>query len=99
AQTPWAGAMSGGSVRTTEGAPAYQSLIEPATVMCLARIGRRNLNDPYSETYDFFSPHPGVVNFLFADGSVHSLTSQVAPSVLQALATISGQEIIGGDEY
>jgi len=99
AQTPWSGAMSGGSVRTTEGAPAYQSIMEPATVMCLARAGNRYLNDPFSEAYDFFSPHQGMVNFLFADGSVHGLTSQVAPSVVQALATISGEEIIGGDQF
>jgi prepilin-type N-terminal cleavage/methylation domain-containing protein/prepilin-type processing-associated H-X9-DG protein len=99
AQTPWAGAMSGGSVRTTDGAPAYQSIVEPATVMCLARVGNRHLNDPFSEAYDFFSPHPGLVNFLFADGSVHALTSQVDPVVIQALATISGEEIIGGDQF
>jgi prepilin-type N-terminal cleavage/methylation domain-containing protein/prepilin-type processing-associated H-X9-DG protein len=99
AQTPWAGAMSGGSVRTTDGAPVYQSIVEPATVMCLARVGRRNLNDSYSEAYDFFSPHPYEVNFLFADGSVRPLSIYVDPSVLQALATINGQEVVDSSQF
>jgi len=99
AQTPWAGSMSGGSVRTTDGAPTFQSIIEPATVMCLARAGNRYLTDVYSEAYDFFSPHGDIVNFVFADGSVHPLSHTISPLVVQALATIAGEEIIDGDQF
>jgi prepilin-type N-terminal cleavage/methylation domain-containing protein/prepilin-type processing-associated H-X9-DG protein len=97
-QTPWIGALSRGSARTTPDAPVYQSVIEPAPVEVLARIcGRRQLNSPWSEPYDFFSPHTGVVNFLFADGSVHGLSTSMDLNVQMALATIAGGEAVGGD--
>jgi hypothetical protein len=87
AKTPWAGAMTGGTVRTTPGAPVYTSIVELAPAMVLARIGNRSLNSPFSEPYDFFSPHGSVVFFVFADGSVQGLTSSLDRDVLHALAT------------
>jgi prepilin-type N-terminal cleavage/methylation domain-containing protein/prepilin-type processing-associated H-X9-DG protein len=33
--------------------------------------------------------HPGVCNFLFADGSVHALTVDLAPSILQSLGDVA----------
>jgi prepilin-type N-terminal cleavage/methylation domain-containing protein/prepilin-type processing-associated H-X9-DG protein len=86
-QTPWAGVMTGGTARTTPGAPVYTSIAEPAPTMALARIGNRTLNDPSSEPYDFFSPHGTVVQFLFADGSVHALSIGIDSFVLRCLAT------------
>src|SRR5262249_36936147 len=86
AQSPWAGLMNAGTVRTTPDAPVYVSIIEPSATMVLARIGRRHVNDPYSEPYDFFSPHASV-NFVFADASVHRVSPSVSPTTLQALAT------------
>jgi prepilin-type N-terminal cleavage/methylation domain-containing protein len=94
-QTPWAGAMTGGTARTTPGAPVYQSLIEPAPTMPLAHIHTRVINDPNSEPYDFFSPHPGVIVFGFADGSVHSISLSMDVQIMQALATRAGNEAIG----
>jgi len=100
ARAPWAGAVSMGSIRTTVGAPVYQSLIEEAPVMALARnSGRRGVNDPYLEPYDFFSSHRSVLPFLFADGSVHTLTPQVDPQVLRKLCTIAGEEVIDASSY
>ena len=93
-QTPWAGVITGGSARTTPDAPVYRSIIEPAPVMALARIGSKALNDPYSEPYDFFAPHTGVVQFVFADGSVRPLSSGVGIDVLTALATRAGDEAV-----
>jgi prepilin-type N-terminal cleavage/methylation domain-containing protein/prepilin-type processing-associated H-X9-DG protein len=94
AQGTWAGVMTGGTIRTTPGAPVYRSIYELAPVMVLAHIGHKNLNSPLSEPYDFFSPHGQFVNFLFADGSVHSLNSAIDVTVLQGLATIAGNEPI-----
>jgi prepilin-type N-terminal cleavage/methylation domain-containing protein len=96
-QTPWAGVMTHGSVRTTPGAPVYLAQAHPPEDMVLARIGRRQLNSPYSEPYDFFSPHEQVVQFVFADGAVHPIKSTTSVPVIQALATRAGAEVVGGD--
>jgi prepilin-type N-terminal cleavage/methylation domain-containing protein/prepilin-type processing-associated H-X9-DG protein len=98
AKTPWAGAISTGSVRTTPNAPVYQSVIEPAPVQVMARIcGRRQINAPNSEPYDFFSPHTGSCNFLFADGSVRALSTSMDLNVQRALATMAGGESVAND--
>jgi prepilin-type N-terminal cleavage/methylation domain-containing protein len=97
-QTPWAGVMTGGTARTTPGAPVYSSTIDPAPVMALAYC-KRPLNSPLSEPYDWFSAHPGVEPFLFADGSVHPLEFGVDPVILEALASRNGGEVISGDAY
>jgi prepilin-type N-terminal cleavage/methylation domain-containing protein len=97
-QTPWAGAMNGGSCWTTPGAPVYRSIIEPPAVMPMARIGARHLLDPYSEPYDFFAPHRGLVQFVFADGSVHPLRASTDVAVLQALATRAGGEAVAAPD-
>jgi prepilin-type processing-associated H-X9-DG protein len=67
--------------------------------MVMARIGNKQLNSPYSEPYDFFSPHGNLVNFVFADGSVHALRTTIRIEVLEALGTRAGREIINGDDY
>jgi prepilin-type N-terminal cleavage/methylation domain-containing protein/prepilin-type processing-associated H-X9-DG protein len=99
AKSPWAGVMTGGTCRTTPGAPVYNSITEEAPVMVLARVGNKGPNDPYSEPYDFFSPHGSVVQFVFADGSVHSLSRGIDRTVFQALATIGGGEATGSGDY
>jgi prepilin-type N-terminal cleavage/methylation domain-containing protein len=86
-QTPWAGAMTGGSARITPGAPVHASFVEPPQVMPMARIGYRGLNDSYAQPYDFFSPHRNIVHFLFADGAVHALPVTIPVKVLQDLST------------
>jgi hypothetical protein len=94
AQGPWAGVMTGGTIRTTPGAPVYTSIIELAPAMVLARVGPHTLNSPYSEPYDFFSPHGQVVQFLFGDGSVRILSISTELGVLQALASRAGGEVV-----
>ena len=71
--------------RTTPGAPVYLSIIEQAPSMVMARVGMRPLNDRFSEPYDFFSPHPGVTQFVFADGSVHNIKYGIDPQTFNAL--------------
>ena len=97
AQAPWAGVMTGGTVRTTVGARVYSAVTEKAPAMALARIGRRKLNSPYSEPYDFFSPHRQIVLFLYADGSVHGLPHTTDMEVLHALATKAKLEAFSGE--
>jgi len=98
-QTPWAGVLTNAAVTTMPGAPVYASITEGAPAQVMARISARQLLDPNSEPYDFFSAHPNTVGFVFADGSVHTLRSDVAIWVLQALATRSGGEIVSGNDY
>ena len=45
------------------------------------------------------SYHPGGVNALFADGSVHFVKNSVSPINWRSLGTIAGSEIVSGDAY
>jgi prepilin-type N-terminal cleavage/methylation domain-containing protein/prepilin-type processing-associated H-X9-DG protein len=45
------------------------------------------------------SYHPGGVNTLFADGSVHFIKNTVAPVTWYGLSTIAGGEVISADQY
>ncbi|MFO0817655.1 MAG: DUF1559 domain-containing protein [Pirellulales bacterium] len=87
AKAPWAGVVTGGTCRTTPGAPVYSAVVERSPVMAMVRIGNRTLNSPYSEPYDFFSPHRGIVNFVFADGSVRAQATTIELTTLHALST------------
>jgi prepilin-type N-terminal cleavage/methylation domain-containing protein/prepilin-type processing-associated H-X9-DG protein len=89
-QAPWVGVLGAGTVRTTPGAPVFISSVYPASTMPLARVKLKPLNDPFSEPFDFFSPHPRAAHFLFADGSVHPIRTNVSMAVLGALATKDG---------
>ena len=61
--------------------------------------GNRTLNDPEAHVEDYWSRHPGGVNFLFADGSVHFLKDSINPATWRALATRAGAEVISSDSY
>jgi prepilin-type processing-associated H-X9-DG protein len=99
AKAPWAGVMSNGTTRTTPDAPVNIAIVEPAPTMALAHAGWHVLNGTDSEPYNFFSPHPNAVQFVFADGSVHPLSTNTDILVIQALATIAGFEVIDGNDY
>ncbi len=45
------------------------------------------------------SYHPGGVNALFADGSVHYVKNSVSRVTWYALGTIAGGEVISSDSY
>jgi prepilin-type N-terminal cleavage/methylation domain-containing protein len=96
-QTPWAGVVTDGSVRTMPGAPVYVSRVFAPQCMVMARMALQPLNSPYAEPYDFFSAHLGGTLFAFADGSVQILHFTTSTDVLQALATRAGGETIDGD--
>ena len=97
-QTPWAGAVSFGTTRVTPGAPTFNTgVIEEAPTQVLAHVSIHVLNDRNSDPEDFFTPHTGVGNFLFGDGSVRTLTTATPVKVLQALATRNGGEAVNAD--
>jgi prepilin-type processing-associated H-X9-DG protein len=98
-QAPWVGVIGLGTVRTTPGAPVFTSFVFPASTMPLGRIGLKPLNSPFAEPFDFFSPHPGVIHFLMADGSVQTLRLTLDIAVLQALATRNGGETTRSQDF
>ena len=52
-----------------------------------------NADFPIFDPDVFYSLHPNGANFLFGDGSVHFLGSNINPNVYQYLATIAGGEV------
>jgi prepilin-type N-terminal cleavage/methylation domain-containing protein len=99
AKAAWIGVITNGSLRTTPGAPVYASGMLPPTFMPIARAAAKPLNDPYSQPYDFFSPHPSVGHFAFADGSVHALRFDLNIVTYRALGTRAGGEPIPADAF
>jgi prepilin-type N-terminal cleavage/methylation domain-containing protein len=97
AKAPWSGAMSNGTVRTTPNAPVYSSSAQPSQAMPMARIGRKLINDSWSQPHDFFSPHPAAIHFAFCDGSVQAIRFTTDFLVIQALATRAGGEPTPGE--
>jgi prepilin-type processing-associated H-X9-DG protein len=49
--------------------------------------------------FGFRSFHPGGANFAMADGSVRFVKDSINTPTYRALATRSGSETIGGDQY
>jgi hypothetical protein len=91
AQTPWAGAITNGTVRTMPDAPVISKVIEGAPVQVLAGVtGSIALNDLASTPGCFFSPHDGVVLFAFADGAARPFSTRTDASVLAGLAARAG---------
>jgi prepilin-type N-terminal cleavage/methylation domain-containing protein len=99
AKGPWAGAITGGTIRTTPGAPVFASRADPPHVMVMGRTYLKPLMSFYAEPYDFFGAHRDQVPFVFADGSVKMISSAVSTDVLQALATRAGGEAVSGSDY
>jgi prepilin-type N-terminal cleavage/methylation domain-containing protein len=98
-QAPWAGAISGGTVRITPGAPVTSTSVEDAPVQVLAHCGSHALNDNQSDPDDFFTPHVGTAFFLFADGSVRPVSVKTDVAIIRALATRNSGEAVSPDAY
>ncbi len=93
-RTPWVGAPCEGTIHITPGAPTDSVAVGDSPAQSLAQTGSHSLNDRSSDPDNFFTPHPAVGQFLFADGSVRGLPIHVNPTVFQALATRSGGEVV-----
>jgi prepilin-type N-terminal cleavage/methylation domain-containing protein len=74
-----------------------------ATSCCVRTNTDRTINKPIQlggvnyYTY-WMSKHPGLVNFVQCDGSIHPVTSQINKIVLIKLMTRSGGESLSSDE-
>ena len=57
------------------------------------------LNDPLYVGTDkangFGSDHPGICNFVFVDGSAHTISNATSNKILRALVTRAGGETVG----
>ena len=49
--------------------------------------GLRTPNNPEAHVEDYWSLHPGGVNFLFADGAVRFIKDSINPVTYRSLAT------------
>jgi prepilin-type N-terminal cleavage/methylation domain-containing protein len=98
-QTPWAGAINGGTERPTPGGPSRRNAYEEAPVGPLAHFSSRGFefSDIYDDPDDFFTPHFGVGQLLLGDGSARAVNRNINPAILAAMATIAGDEIVDPD--
>ena len=63
-----------------------------------------NAGDPRSSRnwrvgFGFRSQHPGIVQFLFADGRVSSIKESINRNIFRALSTRAGGEIVSSDAF
>ncbi len=56
-------------------------------------------SDNWCVGFGFRSQHPGIVNFLFCDGSTRAVKSSVARVTYRALSTRAGGEVIDATAY
>jgi prepilin-type N-terminal cleavage/methylation domain-containing protein/prepilin-type processing-associated H-X9-DG protein len=99
----WAGAITGGITRPGSD-NAWPNATASAPVLILVHNNWINITtDADGGLDDFSSMHPGGINLLFADGSVHFMRSITADGPgrrnFWALGTRAGGEVIGGLEY
>ena len=99
AMATWTGAVPNGVVVNLSGVPG--SVNGEAGVFTVGHTGTviegQTPNNGLGYVDDFSSLHPGGVNFLFADGSVHFIANNIDPNTWVALGTRAGGEVIGTD--
>jgi prepilin-type N-terminal cleavage/methylation domain-containing protein/prepilin-type processing-associated H-X9-DG protein len=103
----WTGRSIGGWLGKTSFVEGGTDQFDPSPEECWTQVlgpvgledGNRTPNNPLAHVEDYWSRHPGGVNFLFADGSVHFLKDGINPASWRALATRAGGEVVGADSY
>jgi prepilin-type N-terminal cleavage/methylation domain-containing protein/prepilin-type processing-associated H-X9-DG protein len=99
----WVGAVAGGVAPAQRYPDPADQLAnaEAAAALVLSHGSRSHIpNDQLVFDADATSSyHIAGVNFLFGDGSVHTISNNIGGSVYEALLTRAGNEIIGGDAY
>jgi prepilin-type N-terminal cleavage/methylation domain-containing protein len=99
---PWAGAVQNGVVHpgplnVWNGSP---DALAPATIFCLVHNNKINPRDDSDGGLDdFSSQHPGGIDLVFADGSVHFLTEGLSHTIFLALGTRAGGEILDNSGF
>jgi prepilin-type processing-associated H-X9-DG protein/prepilin-type N-terminal cleavage/methylation domain-containing protein len=102
AMAPWAGAVPHGVVRGGPLNPWRDNpeAAYPAPNFCLVQTNKiGDAHDADGSLDEFYSEHPGGVNVLFADGSIHFLRNSINHAVLQALGTRAGGEVVSETDY
>jgi len=103
----WTGRAIGGWLFLTAsfegGTNQFNPEPEESFTMILGPIGQENPprtpNHPKAHVEDYWSRHPGGVNFLFADGSVRFVKSSIHQQIYEALATRAGGEVVSADAF
>jgi len=103
----WTGRAVGGYLFKTSsfegGTDTFAVEPEESFTMIIGPVGvedgPRTPNHPMAHVEDYWSRHPGGVNFLFADGSVRFIKNSISPSIFQSLATRAGGEVVSADAY
>lgn len=91
----WTGSVTNGVVTALRDPGVPQAAEHPAALV-LGHCGPHLPNDPYVTDADATSSfHPGGVQFLFGDGSVHFIGSSISQLVYDALASRAGGEAVG----
>ena len=94
----WVGSVTGTSLFPLTNDGIGYPRLEDAPGMILGHAGGNiGPGDPRGEVNQFYSRHPGGVNFLFADGHVAFLKTSMDYMIFRALATRAGGEVITGD--
>jgi prepilin-type processing-associated H-X9-DG protein len=101
--TTWVGAVQGAVVPDLRYSdePDQLANAEGDSALVLAHGSTTHLpNNPLVFDADATaSYHPAGVNFLFGDGSVHSIGNDIDPTTYQSLCTRNGSEVIDGANY
>ena len=106
---PWASAVGNLAGNTMDNLPVFGGLSSPGTSppspgsLCdsqpaqgLACYNQANEGGQYTGSR---SRHPGGVNSLFGDGSVHFMKNSINPLIWVQLGSIAGGEVISADSY
>jgi prepilin-type processing-associated H-X9-DG protein len=103
----WTARSIGGWLGKTSAIEGGSDKFNPEPEECWTQVlgpagledGNRTINNPMAHVEDYWSRHPGGVNFLFADGSVHFLKDSISPVSWRALATRNFGEVLSADSY
>jgi prepilin-type processing-associated H-X9-DG protein len=88
--------FGGSGPGTSPPAPGSGSLCDSQPAQGLACYNQGNQGGEFSGSR---SRHPGGVNSLFGDGSVHFMKNSISPLTWVQLGSISGGEVISADSY
>jgi prepilin-type N-terminal cleavage/methylation domain-containing protein/prepilin-type processing-associated H-X9-DG protein len=103
----WVARSIGGWLGVTPPSEGGSDKFNPSPEECWTQVmgpcgledGLRTINNPEAHVEDYWSMHPGGINALFGDGSVHFLKSSINPIPWRAMATRNFGEVISSDSY
>jgi prepilin-type processing-associated H-X9-DG protein/prepilin-type N-terminal cleavage/methylation domain-containing protein len=97
-QSSWVGSVTNAVLFPVDNDGIGYPRAESAPGIVLGHAGGRfGPGNPGGEVNQFYSRHPGGVNFLFADGHVSFLKTTLTNTTFRALATRAGGEAVSGD--